>query len=823
MRADPAASVLAAAGLVLWAMLIAAPLVYLYAAPPSPNTGACPAATPSAEMIVRSFALAAGIAALSVVLGYVPGRLLGTISRGRGALLGVLLAPLLLPRYLVLYAWELVRTPTTPLGDWLSARPQWARAAGSVTSGLTLVMWYWPLAAVVIAQGFRSMDRDVHDSGLLDGSGPQRFARVTLPLLTPALLLAFGLCFVMVLGEFATFHLAGIETLGTALAVLYAETGSAATVARAAWPTVLPAAVVAVALWRQSEDWSTHPPLAAPPAPRRAAWRWTLLVVLMGLTVAAPVGLLAASLRDTTHFADFVELHREELGTSLLAAGVGAAAALTLAAGALALGRLGRGGRVVGALVLPTVLLAALLPGGLIGAALVHLQTPLRAEGFREGWWSVSAGLAARTAGVVLLLLRFGARARSRHLAELAATDGAGAARTWWSVHLPSLWPLAAAAAVLATMLGLTELPATTVLLPAGVPNFAQGLLNQMHYARDQQVIASCLVLVGGYAALAAAAVGLAALFRRRGRGVSAAAIALLALAGGGCGPDRPPGQAEVVRSFGRTGRGPGELLYPRAIDVAADGTLWVVDKTGRFQHLDTHGRHLGGFQMPLTERGKPTGFSIGPDGDLYVADTHYHRVMVCSPTGKLLRQFGRYGEGPGEFIYPTDVAFAPDGRLFVSEYGGNDRIGVYTKDGEFLGAFATFGTGRGEVSRPSAVRVDPNRRCLYVADACNHRIAVYDLQGGLRRYIGSVGHAPGQFRYPYDLALMPDGRLIVCEYGNNRIQVLTPEGQSRGVYGSPGRQLGQLAYPWGVAVGQNGLAYVVDAGNNRVQVWRVE
>ncbi len=46
-------------------------------------------------------------------------------------------------------------------------------------------------------------------------------------------------------------------------------------------------------------------------------------------------------------------------------------------------------------------------------------------------------------------------------------------------------------------MFGMTELSATMVLLPAGLPNFAQRLLNQMHYARDQQVIASCLILIG--------------------------------------------------------------------------------------------------------------------------------------------------------------------------------------------------------------------------------------------------------------------------------------------------------------------------------------
>jgi len=829
MRRDPAAVGLSAAGLMLWGALIAAPLAYLYACPPDRHIEKAQTSSVGVGvglgLTVRSFALAAGLAAASVVLGYVPGRLLGTIRRGRTALLLGLLAPLLLPRYLLLYAWELLRSPTTPLGDFLSARPPLARAAGAVTSSLTLALWYWPLAALLIGQGFRALDRDIQRSAALDATGTQRFARVTLPLLAGTLLLAFGLCFVLILSEFATFHLAGIETLGTALAVLYAETGSVAAVARAAWPAAVPAAVVAVALWRRSEDWATRPALAPPEPPRRIGRRWAVLAGLLALTIVIPLILLATAVREGRHFADFYELHREELGTSLLAASVGAAAALVMAAGALTLSGLGRAARAAACVVQATILLAALLPGGLIGAALVHLQAALRsAAGPGEGWWSVSAGLTARVAGVVLILLRFGARARGGHLSELAATDGAGWSRTWWSVHLPALWPLGLAAFVLATMLGLVELPATTVLLPAGVPNFAQSLLNQMHYARDQQVIAACLVLAGSYAALAGGGLAVGALLRRRRRRAAGAMLLLaaVALAGGGCDADRQPGQPKVVGAFGTTGRGPGEFVYPRAIDLAPDGTLWVVDKTGRFQRFDTAGRHLGGFAMPKVQTGKPTGFSIAPDGKLYVADTHYHRVTVFTPAGRLVRQFGRYGQGPGEFIYPTDVAFAGDGRIYVGEYGGNDRVSIYTAGGKFLGGFGTFGSGRGEFSRPAALKVDRRRRCLYVADACNHRIAVYDLAGKLRRYIGSVGRQPGQFRYPYDLALAADGRLVVCEYGNNRIQVISPEGKSVGVYGGPGRQLGRLAYPWGVAVDAESNAYVVDAGNNRIQVWRL-
>jgi len=298
------------------------------------------------------------------------------------------------------------------------------------------------------------------------------------------------------------------------------------------------------------------------------------------------------------------------------------------------------------------------------------------------------------------------------------------------------------------------------------------------------------------------------------------AVCALLALAG--CESSSAEGHPDVVAVIGRTGRGPGEFLYPRAIDIADDGTLFVVDKTGRVQHLTAEGEFISAFRMPQIEKGKPTGLTVGPDGRLYLADTHYHRVMVYDADGKELLRFGEYGQGDGQFIYPTDVAVRADGRILVSEYGGNDRVSVFSSEGEFLQSFGASGEGDGEFSRPSALALDAERGCLYVADACNHRIARYTPEGKLLGYIGADGAGPGELRYPYDLALFDGGTLVVCEFGNNRIQLFDPQGVPVGLLGRAGREVGALAYPWGVAVSSKRLCYVVDAGNNRLQVWRL-
>ena len=820
MRAGWSVRLAAGAGLAVWAAVIVTPLALLFV---SCLTAADPEWSNErlVSLTLKSFAWAAGIGATSVLLGFLPGVLVGSTRRG-GLAFVLLLAPLLLPRYVVYYAWWLLLSPTTALGRLLAEDAAVARFAHGLTAGGALVLWTWPLAALLIAQGWRALDRDVLRSARVDAAAPQRLLRVTLPLMARSLLLAFAVCFVLVLSELGTFDLAGIETLGTKIglemAARYQATGSAGAAARAGAPLAVAAVLVGVALRKRLRDVASRPPLEAP-ARGGAAWQWAVVLVLVGFSLVAPLVLLVAHVTDAGPYRDFWQVHGDEIAwTGLTAVGAGVVG-LVIAGGVLLAERLGRFGRAVAAVAYPTIFLAMFLPGSLIGVAMLWAASAVSLpDAVRNEWPIVALGQAARFAGIALIVLQAARDAADRRLGEMASVDGATGLQAARYVHFARLWPTALAAFVLVAMFGMTELSATMVLLPAGVPNFAQSLLNQMHYVRDQQVIASCLALVATYAVLAIAVGVLVWLWRRRSAGVL---LLVLAVAVAGCGSDAPHREPDVAFAFGSTGRGDGEFIYPRAIARGAGETFHVVDKTGRIQQFSRKGERLGGFRLPEIEKGKPTGLTVGPDGNLYVADTHYHRVLVYTPQGKLVRQFGRFGEGDGEFIYPTDEEFAGDGRIFVSEYGGNDRVNMFDRDGRFLGSFGSNGSGAGEFARPAALCVDRTQGVLYVADACNHRIARYNLQGQLLGYIGSAGGQLGRLRYPYDLALAADGTLFVCEFGNNRLQWFTAAGEAVATAGGPGRELGKLAYPWGVALDDAGRAYVVDAGNNRVQVWR--
>ncbi len=362
---------------------------------------------------------------------------------------------------------------------------------------------------------------------------------------------------------------------------------------------------------------------------------------------------------------------------------------------------------------------------------------------------------------------------------------------------------------------------------------------------------------------------------RRPCRGLAPAVCVQVSLLVAGCGHGGGRGGARdaeairVERTLGMIGDTPGRFVTPRAMET--DGRLlWVIDKTARVQGLSpASGRCVVLWRMPAWEVGKPTGFGLGmplpslaaetsSDELLYIADTHYHRVMIYEPPevpdevlerarqgpgvggdyvsepAKLLRSFGEYGTGPGQFIYPTDVALlmSKDGtsveRLYVSEYGGNDRVSVFDNRLNFLFSFGHNGDGAGET--PEDVQFDRPQSLaftevngeveLIITDAWNHRVGRFTPEGKLIAWYGSraaAGDGLGQFRHPYGIHILGDGTALIAEMGNNRVQrIELATGKGLEVWGKAGRGEGELATPWAVTT-MDGTAFVLDTGNNRI------
>ncbi|MCH8285738.1 6-bladed beta-propeller, partial [candidate division KSB1 bacterium] len=80
----------------------------------------------------------------------------------------------------------------------------------------------------------------------------------------------------------------------------------------------------------------------------------------------------------------------------------------------------------------------------------------------------------------------------------------------------------------------------------------------------------------------------------------------------------------------------------------------------------------------------KPADIIKDNDGNYYILDAGNYLVKKYDPDGKFLLSFGRKGQGPGEFEYPSQIVLNQANELLVVD--GNSRtINMFDTDGNFI------------------------------------------------------------------------------------------------------------------------------------------
>lgn len=751
----------------------------------------------------RSIAWGAGCGAIAVAVGWLPGRWLG--ARPGGLMMVAALATVALPASLFFDAWWVEAGPQSVVGRWAAANGTvgFVREAALAAS---LVGWAWPITSFIVAAlGGRDRSRWLVR---LDGLSVVRRARVFVTREAWTLLTAWLLTSAIIAGNTVSFDLGQVASWGFELKTLDARGASAGTVLRAGLLaialTVVVVCVVGFALHQRVKQRGV-----CAERPSRLGWIAPVVVSLV------PVALLATRAFGAID-GELFAIHGAAILNTLALGAVCAVLGAVLAVGSCAAAVGGRVSARVGVGVAVLFGVWAIAPASLVAIAWEAAWNRPFFERLYDSFLGLGLGVVGR---VAVLAWGAGMIAASGVPRETLLIDAPSTTRAFVRASRPWLVRSALSGGVLAGVLGMGEIALSSRIQPPGVPLLSTALLNAMHYQYIDTVLPAVLGLV--VLAIVAAVVPVRALRRLA---VLVGVATMLTLAMPGCTPPPPnvldPTPVAATVTFGGPGTVPGQFDYPRAIAIdPSGGGLVVIDKSARVQRFALDGTYLNGWRMPQWENGKPTGVAIAEDGRIFVADTHYHRVAVFDSEGHETLAFGSYGEGPGEFIYPTDVAFGPRGTLFVSEYGGNDRIQVFDRDGTYLRSFGSMGDGEGKFSRPQAIEWREATGELFIADAINHRIVVTDQAGHWKRVLGGAGRDPGSFAYPYDLTLLDDGSLMVVEFGNNRVQHLDGmTGECLGLWGGTGREEGRLRYPWGIDA-ENGVVAVLDSGNSRVLI----
>jgi DNA-binding beta-propeller fold protein YncE len=285
----------------------------------------------------------------------------------------------------------------------------------------------------------------------------------------------------------------------------------------------------------------------------------------------------------------------------------------------------------------------------------------------------------------------------------------------------------------------------------------------------------------------------------------------------------------------------PAPLLRPNGVAVAADGSLYVMDRGNyRIVRFSADGQFLGAFgKFGVGPEDIHTGWDMGLDaqGNIYICNFTFSEnddlisdgVKVFTPSGQFLREIGAQDYLPGDNRQPHKpygLDIDAQDRVYIADFDTN-TLRIFDAEGRALGTFfGEVGVEPGQFNGINDVAVDDVRNVVYLVDTTNSRIQAFALaftDAGIpaltfARSFGEYGDGPGQLAYPQGVAVDDgSGRVYVADHANRRIQVFDPAGRNLASFAPPDVNLWQVLL---LAVGKDGAVYATDSYNNAIWIF---
>ena len=442
---------------------------------------------------------------------------------GSRPLAWALLLPLVLPTYIIGYAYADLTTFAGPLQTALRAATGWRRgdywfpdfgSAGGVAVLFTLVLY--PYVYLAARSAFLAQSRALLEASRILGHGPWRtFFGVGLPLARPAIAAGAVLALLESLADFGTVQYYGVSTLTTAIYRTWYGLGDREGAAQIAALLVV-LAILLVAVERHTRRGAGY---AIPSVLAPAADPVTLGPIAAGLALlACLLPVLLGFVVPTLHLVQLawtsgaVIADPRFLGDARNSLALAAGAALLIAGLALFLGYAGRlAQRASVRRLIEFSALGYAIPGAVVAVGIV---LPLATADHGIDWlgrtlFGVSPGAVLSGTAVALLLaytVRFLAVGLANVSPGLAAIDpamddgarilGAAPRQVLRWIHVPMLRGPLLTAALVAFVEVMKELPATLLIRPFNLDTLAIGVYRFASDERLAQAAVGALVIV---------------------------------------------------------------------------------------------------------------------------------------------------------------------------------------------------------------------------------------------------------------------------------------------------------------------------------------
>ena len=209
-------------------------------------------------------------------------------------------------------------------------------------------------------------------------------------------------------------------------------------------------------------------------------------------------------------------------------------------------------------------------------------------------------------------------------------------------------------------------------------------------------------------------------------------------------------------------------FVYTRS----ANTRLFEFDQNGVFVREIGEGNY--GFEFAHSVR-------VDSQDNIWVVDEGTNMVIKFNPAGRVVMVLGHRPEAvagavpaptgpqpPAEkylFRRPTDVAWDPQGNIFVSDGYVNHRVVKYDKNGRFITQVGSEKSGSepSQFNTPHGIAVDL-QGTVYVADRANQRMQVFDNNLVRKAIYDNIGNSwtvcvsPGPHQYLFTSNSNPNG-----------------------------------------------------------------
>ncbi len=276
----------------------------------------------------------------------------------------------------------------------------------------------------------------------------------------------------------------------------------------------------------------------------------------------------------------------------------------------------------------------------------------------------------------------------------------------------------------------------------------------------------------------------------------------------------------QYLFEFGDEGDLPGQFRSPRALSLGPQGNLYVADTgNNRIQKFNSRGEFLkevGGFGWATEQFDRPVDICAKTGLDVFIADYNNERIERYDKDFNYISSYYS-DESLSEdlqFGFPRAVTISNHGELFIID-GENYRILKINSFGEPELSFADYRWAEGKLEGPHQIAITSDD-IVYVSDTTDRRIARYDYFGN---YYGQLGAEA--LSAPAGLAVDASDNVWIADEGAHRIVVFDSTGRLLVSWDAEGPSPGAFRRPADIAV-RDGLVYVLDAGNCRVQVFEI-